>query len=488
MGAVQVVRLALRGRALPAAALARVAHDVPLSHHDQATARLAFWITPRDRWPSILFCAARPGGDKGSFGGLAHMESNLRLQSSDTATLIPAMQPAEAFDSIPPDESVSPPASRLAWNESPAAFHIRVVRDERYEILIEKGIARDIGRAMLPVMRSIDSKSVLVIIDGRLGKALGAEVVDSLRSLGLPSKVIVVHPGERSKSRGTATRLLDELRHAGAERRTTLLAIGGGVLCDLVGLVASLYMRGLPYVNVPTTLMAQVDGAIGGKVAVNHPEAKNLIGAFYHPVQVLIDVDLMRSLPRREISNGLAEVVKVAVIADARLFALVEGLDLADADPLGEIVRRSIAAKLALLADDPFERDLRRVLNFGHSIGHALESATGYRIYRHGEAVSVGIAAATEVSAQAGICTEDTRNRIIGTLRRLALPTSVPRDLFASVWAHIEMIKRIRNGALNFVLPADIGAVVIRDDLSWASYLSALENLAGRSSASRPDV
>lgn len=406
------------------------------------------------------------------------MDSILRLRTSDGATLMPAVQSAEALDAISTDVSASPSAGRLGWNESAGAFHIQVVRDERYDIIVEKGIASDVGRLMLPVMRSIDSKSVVVVIDGRLQNTWGSKVAGSLSGHGIPFEVLVVPPGERSKSRGTATRLLDELRHINAERRTTLLAVGGGVLCDLVGLVASLYMRGLPYVNFPTTLMAQVDGAIGGKVAVNHPEAKNLIGAFYHPIQVLIDVELMSSLPRREISNGLAEVVKVGVIADAHLFRLVEEHDLADVDSLNEIVRRSIAAKLMLLADDPFERDLRRVLNFGHSIGHALESSTGYRVYRHGQAVSVGIAVATEVSAQAGICTEDTRNRIIGALRRLALPTSVPRDLFADVWAHIEIIKRIRNGGLNFVVPADIGAVEICDDLTWASYLSALENLA----------
>jgi 3-dehydroquinate synthase len=332
-------------------------------------------------------------------------------------------------------------------------------------------------------MHSIDSKSVVVIIDGRIATGLAVKLVDSMRRHEITSEVLIVPPGERSKSRSTASRLLDGLRRVGAERRTMLLAVGGGVICDLVGLVASLYMRGLPYVNVPTTLLAQVDGAIGGKVAVNHPEAKNLLGAFYHPVQVLVDVDLLRSLPRREVSNGLAEVVKVAVLADPRLFALVETLDLAGADTMAEIVRRSIAAKLALLADDPFERDLRRVLNFGHSIGHALESSTGYRTYRHGEAVSVGIAVATEVSAQAGICTADTRNRIIDTLRRLALPTAVPDTLFDSVWQHIEIIRRIRNGSLNFVVPADVGAVEILDSLSRSAYLSALESLAKESSS-----
>jgi 3-dehydroquinate synthase len=382
-------------------------------------------------------------------------------------------------------------SERLEWNESPNAFQLRVVRDERYDILVEKGVTGDVGRVLVPIIRAIESKSIVIIIDDRVAKHLMDVLGESMHRHGIPFEVLTVSPGERSKSRRAASRLLDNLRQLGAQRRTLLLAVGGGVICDLVGLVASLYMRGLPYVNLPTTLMAQVDGAIGGKVAVNHPEAKNLLGAFYHPVRVLVDADLLGSLPRREVSNGLAEVVKVAVLADPRLFGLVEGLDLTDVerldrdgvDTMAEVVRRSIAAKLALLAHDPFERDLRRVLNFGHSIGHALESSTGYRTYRHGEAVSVGLAVATEISTQEKICDQDTRDRIIDTLRRLALPTVVPDVLTASVWHHVEIIKRIRNGSLNFVVPAEIGVAQILDSVSQSAYLSALKTLTKEKSA-----
>ncbi len=382
-------------------------------------------------------------------------------------------------------------SERLEWNETPNSFQLRVVRDERYEILVEKGVTGDLGRVLVPTIRAIESKSMVIIIDDRVAKHLMDMLGESMCRHGIAFEVLTVSPGERSKSRRTANRLLDGLRQVGVQRRTLLLAVGGGVICDLVGLVASLYMRGLPYVNLPTTLMAQVDGAIGGKVAVNHPEAKNLLGAFYHPVQVIIDADLLGSLPRREVSNGLAEAVKVAVLTDPLLFGLVEGFDLTDVerldrdgvDTMTEVVRRSVAAKLTLLAHDPFERDLRRVLNFGHSIGHALESSTGYRTYRHGEALSVGLAVATEISAQEKICRQDTRDRIIDTLRRLALPTVVPDVLIASVWYHVEVIKRIRNGPLNFVVPAEIGDARILDNISQSAYLSALRTLTKEESA-----
>lgn len=392
---------------------------------------------------------------------------------------------ADATAFVAADRVTGPP-EYLEWNESPSSFELRVVRDERYDILVEKGLTCDVGRLLVPIMRAIESKSVVIIIDERVAAHLMDMLRESLRRHGIKFEILTVSPGERSKSRRTASRLLDGLRQVGGQRRTLLLAVGGGVICDLVGFVASLYMRGLPYINLPTTLMAQVDGAIGGKVAVNHPEAKNLLGAFYHPVQVLVDVNLLGSLPRREVSNGLAEVIKVAVLADPRLFGLVEGLNLTDAervdrdgvDAMDEVVRRSIAAKLTLLAHDPFERDLRRVLNFGHSIGHALESSTGYRTYRHGEAISVGLAVATEISAQEKICTQDTRDKIIGALHRLALPTVVPDVLTASVWHNVELIKRVRNGSLNFVVPAEIGDPRILDDLSESAYLSALKTLS----------
>jgi 3-dehydroquinate synthase len=355
---------------------------------------------------------------------------------------------------------------------------VSVRRRDDYDIIIRRGVVRECGDFIAPVLDHIEANSVVIITDERVDRVVLPELARSLTACRIPAEVIVLQPGERSKSLPTVERLLQELRHRGVERRTVLVAVGGGVLCDLVGFVAAVFMRGLPYINVPTSLMAQVDAAIGGKVGVNHQSAKNLIGALYHPAQVLVDPELPTSLPLREISNGLAEVVKVGVIADPCLFELLErSADSGPALPFEEIIRRAIVAKLQLLSDDPFERDLRRLLNFGHSVGHALEAATGYRKYRHGEAVSIGIATATQVAVQKGVCGGDTGQRIIGTLTNLRLPTAMTAEHHDAVWDNIGMIQRIRNGSLNFVVPRSIGECDILESLTYEGYRHAVEAL-----------
>lgn len=253
------------------------------------------------------------------------------------------------------------------------------------------------------------------------------------------------------------------------------MALGGGVLCDLVGFAASTYLRGVPYVNVPTTLMAQTDGAVGGKVGVDHPGGKNLIGAFFHPVRVVVDPLVLRTLPRREVASGLAEIVKVAVLTSPAMFAALEALDVerppAVDTALLPLIRGSIAAKLALLAPDPFERSLRRLLNFGHAVGHALEAATDFAVYRHGEAVAVGMATATELAAQRGLCGARTRSRILGLLRRLDLPTVLPEPLRDLTWERLQAVYLVRNASLREVVPRTIGHCQVLDGvLGRAEY------------------
>lgn len=379
---------------------------------------------------------------------------------------------------------------RLSFTDGDPVLDVTVVRRDEYPIVIERGSLRRTGDLLRPWMDALDAHDAIVVTDENVAGIHLDTVLVSMRAAGVECSEMLIPPGEPSKSVQATLDLWETLRERGCARRTFLVALGGGVLCDLVGFVAATYMRGVPYVNVPTSLMAQIDGAIGGKVGVDHPTAKNLIGAFYHPVGVVIDPDAVLTCDRREICNGLAEACKVAVICSDDLFAVLEAIDPDDLAAggdgasddtrrrLGRVAREAIAAKLALLAPDPFETSLRRLLNFGHSIGHALEAASGYRVYRHGEAVSVGMATAAQISSARGLCDEATRARIVGLLSNLRLPTRMPDELWDDVWEHLEIIRRIRNGKLHFVVPLAIGKCDMLDHIDEGEYRAALRSLA----------
>ncbi|MET9887450.1 3-dehydroquinate synthase family protein [Streptomyces sp. NPDC006430] len=270
---------------------------------------------------------------------------------------------------------------------------------------------------------------------------------------------------ESSKSVDSTLRMWDELSTAGVLRRTLVVGIGGGVTCDVTGFIASTYMRGVPYALLPTTLMAQVDAAIGGKTGVNLHGQKNLIGAFYHPIGVVIDPDAVRSLPDRILAAGLAEVIKVAVIGSPELFEMVAVADLHDfrSDPAlaRAVVRLAIREKLRQLSCDPMELgDLRRTLNFGHCVGHAIEAELGYA-WLHGECVAAGMAVASRLGERMGHAAPALVSRILDTLARLGLPLRVPDEISEVVWDHLVRIERVRNGNLHIVVPGGkIGACV----------------------------
>ena len=379
---------------------------------------------------------------------------------------------------------------RIAWNHRGTTLNLSVARQDRYDIVVGRGELARLPWHLGAIMAATDSDDVLVIADDVVAPLYLATVLERLRAAGIPAAENVVPAGEPSKSVAVAARLWDDLRRLGVRRRTLLVALGGGVICDLVGFVASTYLRGVPYVNVATSLMGQVDGAIGGKVGVDHVTGKNLIGAFYHPSLVVIDPDCLATLPRREICNGLAETVKVALIGSPGLFERLERLAplLAAADghvddailgQLDPIILEAIELKLDLLAPDPFEQDLRRMLNLGHSVGHALEAATAYEVYRHGEAVAMGLATVAALAASGGMCSDETFLRIVALLRGLGLPTAVPPALRDEVWKLMETIRLVRNGKLLVVVPRDIGRCEILDDIGLAQYQAAFHRLEG---------
>ncbi|WP_199550156.1 3-dehydroquinate synthase family protein [Streptomyces sp. N35] len=302
---------------------------------------------------------------------------------------------------------------------------------------------------------------------------------DELQSVLPADRHLIVEPGEHHKNLDHAQSIIDRLRDRGAHRRMPLVAIGGGATCDLVGQVASLYFRGVPAVYVPTTLLAMIDAAIGGKVGVNHPEQKNLIGGFSHPTAVDIHLDALNTLPAAEISAALGEALKIAIVDDPDdLFAVLEqGVAPDDADILLKVVRTCVEAKLRLLGDNAFERDLRRELNFGHTVAHPLEDLTGFRI-RHGTAVGIGIAVAAHIALHRGQLDPTVFSRILTTIRRLGLPVMDSHIDTTALIDRVHALQAQRGGAsLHYVLPLAIGKVDFTDTVTRDELARAIRDL-----------
>jgi 3-dehydroquinate synthase len=290
----------------------------------------------------------------------------------------------------------------------------------------------------------------------------GKLVEQSLLRAGHQVTCCLVPPGEESKSLEQAGRLAREMVSAGLDRGSAVLALGGGVVGDLAGFVAAILFRGVAFVNLPTTLLSQVDSSVGGKTGVNLPEGKNLLGAFHQPRLVLADVGTLRTLPGREFQSGLAEVVKHAMIADAGLFVLLEtqAERILRREPgvLQRVVAKNCAIKAAVVEADEREGGRRAILNFGHTVGHAIEAALAYGTVTHGEAVARGMVVAAEVSVRRGLCPRQDADRLVGLLRRFGLLTA-PLPALEALEKYIVSDKKRRAGVLQFVLTHGVGGV-----------------------------
>jgi 3-dehydroquinate synthase len=351
-------------------------------------------------------------------------------------------------------------------------------RSDAYTVHVVAGMRELLER----LAELLEGAAVAVITDETVNELYGAQLVRGLRRAGFEPLVRSVPAGESSKSLEQAIALWDWLAGSDLARRDVVLAFGGGVIADLGGWVASGYMRGVPYVNVPTTLLAQVDGALGGKVAVNHPLAKNLLGAFHQPAGVVANVGFLRTTTSRHLRAGLAEAIKKAIIASPDYLAFIErsadALLARDDAALERLVVSAAAIKTELIARDPYEADLRRPLNFGHTIGHPLETVTGYGPLLHGEAVAFGMVVESRIAAARGLLDDGLLARILELLRRCGLPTTAS-DLAAAidadaVLAAMEKVRLIRAGSLRFVLPVAPGETVIADDVSDQEVRDAL--------------
>ena len=324
--------------------------------------------------------------------------------------------------------------------------------------------------------------SAYLISDENVFPLYGDRVKRSLEGAGFIVESMILPPGEGTKTFDSAMKIYDWLVGRRAERGHAVIALGGGVIGDLAGFVAATYLRGLPFVQVPTSLVGMVDAAIGGKVAVDHPEGKNLIGAFYQPHLVLADVQALTSLPGRELTSGWAEVIKHGLILDRELFQFLEAhqgrLIALEEETTTEAVRWSAGLKGKIVGEDERETGRRTILNYGHTIAHAIEAATGYERFLHGEAVAVGMMGAAKISQRLGLVPPEVVERQRALLEGFGLPTSCPGVELKGILKAMELDKKVREKAVRWVLLKGIGEAVIRDDVPREIVVDVIEELS----------
>ncbi len=347
--------------------------------------------------------------------------------------------------------------------EALGKYEVRVSLAERsYDILIARGSLQEIGFVL---SRLGLADTVGIVTDRHVAERYLTRIVRSVKAAGFRVLPIILPAGERSKTLRSVSKILDELIAARFERRSALIALGGGVIGDLTGFAAAIYLRGIPFIQVPTTLVAQVDSSIGGKTGVDHPLGKNLIGAFHQPLAVLIDPDTLTTLPKREWVAGLAEVIKYGMIADEAFFAYLEkhteALLRRESGPVAQVIKRSCEIKAQVVAEDERESDRRRILNYGHTIGHALEALGGYRSLLHGEAVAIGMVQEADLARHLGICSQEVVDRLRGLVRAAGLPDAMPKVSFNALWQALQHDKKVADGEVYGVWPEQVGRVRI---------------------------
>jgi len=365
---------------------------------------------------------------------------------------------------------------------------------QSYPVFVGYGLLDKLGDKM---RQAALSGTATIISDENVFSFYGRKVEGVLKNAGFTVNHFVVPPGEETKSMESAIKIYDFLVEHRAERDDIIVALGGGMVGDLAGFVAATFLRGVPWVQVPTSLAAMVDASIGGKVGVNHPEGKNLIGAFYQPNVVLSDPQTLATLPRREVTSGWAEVIKHGLILDREFLEFLEtnvdGVKKLDGQLLTAAIGRSAAIKARVVSWDEKEREGKRtILNYGHTIGHGLEAATGYRRFLHGEAVAIGMMGAAELSERLGLLSSTVVQRQEALLQKFDLPTSLQAEAtnrrrgrkrsdfklsIAAVTGAMKLDKKVRGKAIRWVLLQDIGKAVVRNDVPQQDVVAVLQEV-----------
>jgi shikimate kinase/3-dehydroquinate synthase len=380
-----------------------------------------------------------------------------------------------------PDQTTKRVSDAVAAWRPPRRLPVRLA-STAYDVVIGDGLLARAGALLAPVL---PQKRAVVITDTTVEALHAATLLDGLAQTGFDTTVLAVPPGEQSKSMASFTALMDRLLDTGVERRTAVIALGGGVVGDLAGFAAATALRGLPFVQVPTTLLAQVDSSVGGKTGINTARGKNLMGAFHQPRMVIADTGTLGTLPPREKRAGYAEIVKAGLIGDADFYAWCEqhgaAIVGADREAQAEAVLRACAFKAAMVGTDEREErpsDGRALLNLGHTFGHALEAELGYGAILHGEAVAIGLGLAFRLSARLGLCDPADAERVVAHVAAVGLPAELGmlnrRFSAARLLAHMRRDKKMRDGRLHFVLVRAIGDAFTSADVPPDAVIEVL--------------
>lgn len=379
---------------------------------------------------------------------------------------------------LPPVEAG--PHSAASLRASSGAVAVVASQSGACPIFVQQNALLGLGRRMSNLRLS---GKAFLITDITVQSIYGPDVEQSLSKAGFEVESFAIQPGEPSKTLETAAAIYEWMAERRAERGSVVVALGGGVVGDLAGFVAATYARGVPFVQAPTTLLAMVDASIGGKVAVNLPQGKNMVGAFYQPKLVVADVATLKTVPKRVVTEGWAEAIKHALVLDAQLLDDLEqkadALLVVEPKVTASLVGRSAAIKAAVVSQDERETGIRTLLNYGHTVGHAIEATTGYEGYLHGEAVAIGMMAAARISQRMGLIDESAVERQRSALERFGLPTRASGVDIAAIRDAMSLDKKVRNKSIRWVLLDDIGRAVVRDDVPEFIVIEALEEALG---------
>jgi 3-dehydroquinate synthase len=348
---------------------------------------------------------------------------------------------------------------KLAWQIQVALgrFHLSTMGD--YDVIVQNGGIENFGEMIK--LRGLQNP--MIVTDQNVAQFHAEQIASSLHRVGFDSKIITIPAGEVHKNLDTISELWKSFLRNGLDRKSTVIALGGGVIGDLAGFAASTYMRGIPWVAVPTTLLSMVDASLGGKTGFDLPEGKNLIGSFYPPKFVLADPQVLKTLPEAEFISGLAEVVKHGILSDPALFELcARGLDCIKED-LQQVVKHAMAVKIRIIEEDPYERGFRAALNLGHTVGHAVELVSKFQL-RHGEAIAIGMVVEAKLAERLTVASKGLSDRIAAVLSTLGLPVSIPQDMPREEIIRAMRVDKKKNAkAIRFALPVEIGRVELVD-------------------------
>ncbi len=355
-----------------------------------------------------------------------------------------------------------------------------------YEVVIGNDYLNEIGNELSRLGIKPGTK-ILVISNPDVAGPYSDLFIKNLKESGYQAELLVIEAGEDQKNQSSINLIHNAAYELKLERSSVMIALGGGVIGDMTGFAAATWLRGIPFVQVPTTLLAMVDASIGGKTGINHPKGKNLIGAFHQPKVVIIDPKTLQTLPNREFKAGLAEIIKYGVIGDKKLFETLEAaneiktLELLGKDLLIDIIRRSANSKALIVKQDEYEGGLRAILNYGHTFGHVIETLTGYGVWIHGEAVSLGMIAIGELALQKKLWTSEDNKRQKDLLYKAGLPIHWPKLKTKEVLNSLQSDKKVKNGHVRFIVPTSIGEVKISTEITNSDIENCLSTLNAHS-------